>query len=90
MSREETKVKAEELLARVIEYSYTNDPDNHENLMIELAATLISNVTCSAGDYKEAKKLYNKSFSWLLHVTSDAMYKFYNGEIDYKIIGEDI
>lgn len=88
------KNEAENMLARIIEYSYTayndNDDKRHYELMAELAATLITNITCGMGNEHEAAVKWAEVMGWLIESTKTETQAYFKGEINYKIIGEDI
>jgi hypothetical protein len=87
------KDKAEEMLARIIEYSYTAYGDNskrHEELMTELACSLITSVSCSCEDMADGIDKLNEVLEYINGELITSTIAYYAGNVDYKIIGEDI
>lgn len=92
MRNEKVKEQADEMLAKIMEYSLKADEKYHDTLMIELASALIVNVTCGYDNMDDAIKEHKEIMRLIHRSTLDCTIDCYTGKTKYnfRIIGKDI
>lgn len=92
MRNEKVKEQAEEMLARIMEYSLKADEEYHDVLMLELASSLITNVICQCDNMDEAIKSHKGIMRLIHRSTLDCTIDCYTGKTKYnfRVIGKDI
>ena len=86
----EVKDRANEMLAKIIEYSYTADKEYHEVLMCELASSLITHISCGYDNKDDGMEQLENVIKMIIDGTIIATVNFYDGKQEYKVIGEDV